>query len=422
MSIPHSKASTVGPAFVGDRRREVNDALQQFAAGSSECCIYHDLDILWERGSTDFEADGLHLSKSGYGRFASLLASSSQIGDFIHSSDARRTDVTVAHGPFGPVAMHRVRLSDELLQYLLLDGIHTCAPSALGGRGFDACVDYPHILGHAYWEGYYHASLHSGAVTSVHPRKGRDFEKPAAPLRLRAFLAAVRSVNSEWFEQLAAAAGLPDFEALLKDGRAFSDVAVQVHHGTAITEEDARYHMDGINSCLHLALSLKGARSLLCQLADQPSDTPTTRSFDFSAGDVYVSCPWAFPHGVAYPQCDWDSRIVAVQCRLLFSLEEERQLHSHPDLARRLLPAITEAIAGGTLRMPSLLDVEAEVARLSSDQASKGSASGSGFGQTIVSWGSHLSQQLANTFERLRPPPVMDTSALAELGRFHRKE
>eukprot|EP00966_Prymnesium_polylepis_P252287 5832746-Prymnesium_polylepis.1 len=72
--------------------------------------------------------------------------------------------------------------------------------------------------------------------------------------------------------------------------------------------------------------------------------------------------------------------------------------------------------------MPSLLDVEAEVARLSSDQASKGSASGSGFGQTIVSWGSHLSQQLANTFERLRPPPVMDTSALAELCRFHRKE
>jgi hypothetical protein len=245
-------------------------------------------------------------------------------------------------------------------------------------------------------EGYFHAEPQAGSLTSLHPRKGRNFEKPAAPLRLRAFLAAVRSVNSGWIARLAAKEGLPDeFTSLLARGRAFSDLAVQVHHGDAITPSDARFHTDGINSCLHLALSLRGTRSLLCKLSDTPEAKPSERIFHFSAGDVYVSCPWAFPHGVAYPRCDWDARIVAVQCRLLFTEQEAQQLGMNPEAVFRLLPAITEAIASGTLRMPSLAEVEAEAAQLISEQSSAARR----LGQSIVRLGSQL---MAQTLERLR--------------------
>lgn len=412
LSIPHCKATTVGPSFVGERRREANEAIKQFAASKPDWCIHVEVDLLWERGSTDFEPDGLHLSEAGYARFASML-SDSPLSGFIHGSVGEGDTTTVAEGPFGPVAMQRLRVSDELVQYLLLDNMQSCTELAMGRRGFDACVDYPDIEGHTYWEGYFHSESQAGSVTSVHPRKGCNFEKPAAPWRLRAFLGAVRAVNSGWLERLGAAGSLPDeFASLLTHGRAFSDLAVQVHHGAAITPSDARFHMDGINSCLHLALSLRGQRSLLCKLSDTPGEGASDRTFDFSSGDVYISCPWAFPHGVAYPQCDWESRVVAVQCRLLFTRQEEEQLESRPDLARCLLPAITEAIASGTLRMPSLAEVEAEAARRSLGQASPWNGIGMGISQAVR----RGVQLLTRTLETIRPPPVMDASALAEMA------
>ena len=56
--------------------------------------------------------------------------------------------------------MQRLRLSDELLHYLLLDDIQACGESALRLKGFDACSDYQDLGGHVYWEGYFHAEAH----------------------------------------------------------------------------------------------------------------------------------------------------------------------------------------------------------------------------------------------------------------------
>jgi hypothetical protein len=277
--------------------------------------------------------------------------------------------MTTAHGLDGPVAMQRMCMSDALLEYLFADEIFACDESRLGDCGFVSCCDHPRVPGHKYWEGYFHGRPEHRPFRSINPRKGNTFDKPAAPLRLRAFLAACRSANASWLEQVATADAVPDeFTALVKRGQAFGDMAVQVHHGDAIKDDDVSYHVDGINSCLHLALSLRGTRTLHCRLGAAPVthfNDLSHRAYTFAAGDVYLSSPSAFPHGVEYPTASWDTRVVAVQCRLLFTREQQARLEAeHPERLAALRAAVTEAITSAAFRVPTLPEVEAEAARM----------------------------------------------------------
>lgn len=116
----------------------------------------------------------------------------------------------------------------------------------------------------------------------------------------------------------------------------FADVAAQVHCRDGIPDEEVGYHVDRGNSLLHLAVSVRGHRVL--HACGEPADderegeervaaaTETEGGegaegkpvikFPQAPGDVYLSSPHFFPHGVEYPECPtWDSRIIAVQCR-----------------------------------------------------------------------------------------------------------
>lgn len=117
----------------------------------------------------------------------------------------------------------------------------------------------------------------------------------------------------------------------------FADVAAQVHLRDAIPDEEVRYHVDRGNSLLHLAVSVRGHRTLhacgelvsdddtlaaddvAAEAAEAAANTASHRpviKFPQAPGDVYLSSPYLFPHGVEYPECaTWDSRIIAVQCR-----------------------------------------------------------------------------------------------------------
>ena len=76
LSIPHSKASAVGTKGTGARRREVNERLRAYAKASRGRCVHlspAEEELVWEEGTLDFERDGLHLTRRGYERLASLL-------------------------------------------------------------------------------------------------------------------------------------------------------------------------------------------------------------------------------------------------------------------------------------------------------------------------------------------------------------
>lgn len=232
-------------------------------------------------------------------------------------------------------------------------------------------------------------------TTTLHFRLGYDFDKPAGPLRLTAFLEALRRVNEEWTEHLKAAltnlckgANTPNVVAtkilqLLTENRHFADVSSQIHFGDEVPPERANFHNDGPNSALHVALSINGRRSLFWRGSKDPafrneadvySCNPTgydtheekqspgrsdIQLFILSVCDdivnialvlccgcdcyvmwslystflmldlqyvymysVYLSSPFIVSHGVGYTQSSWEERIIAVQCRCLFTRAE----------------------------------------------------------------------------------------------------
>ena len=81
------------------------------------------------------------------------------------------------------------------------------------------------------------------------------------------------------------------------------------------------WHRDSPNSLLHMAVSIRGRRALhsFQSRTSARSDLGLLHVDWQEQGDVYVSSPWAFLHGVEYPTSDWGGRVVALQCRFLMT-------------------------------------------------------------------------------------------------------
>ena len=138
--------------------------------------------------------------------------------------------------------------------------------------------------------------------------------------------------------------------ALLQSGRAFGDLAVQIHAGQAVSAEHVSWHIDSANSTVHLALSFGGERALHSRrFASADADGAGGGGDDAHrvewqrAGDVYLSSPASFEHGVEYPRAyRWRNRAIAVQARFLLEVKRRQ---------RRLL--VERARAGGRRGSPS---------------------------------------------------------------------
>lgn len=195
---------------------------------------------------------------------------------------------------------------------------------ATGAGGFERSVDNRVNPGHIYYEGYAHALLsgHCGAVTSMNPRWGYDFAKPAAPPFLLAFFEAVRRANAPLLAAVelrlgrvgtAVSATLASF---VREGRAFADLALQTHYGD---DEAGVWHTDAPNSLLHMAVSVRGTRSLLYRVSEGQragGEPLAERRLRQAGGDVYVSNPASFAHAVEYAGAPTHAeRILAIQVR-----------------------------------------------------------------------------------------------------------
>jgi hypothetical protein len=281
-------------------------------------------------------------------------------------------------------------------------------------------IEYTHGRGagpHRYFEGYFHGLTQSTPhLKSNHPRYGytRALDKPAASPELRAFLSELRYANP-WLTEIAlelaaemrqrranaSSAESASVYALLaamfsRPEAMFSDLAVQVHFGEA---QAPIWHNDGVNSVLHMALSIHGKREVRMLLHRRPLDTPPDEehlvhrvngatTWDHAAGraakygqprkdssaidwskqfmnpmspgDIYISSPLGFLHGVDYPTCNYADRIIAVQCRLLMTRDEAKAMYEHLDvddwlhiIGERVTPILQKA----NLRIPTLADV-----------------------------------------------------------------
>ena len=170
-------------------------------------------------------------------------------------------------------------------------------------------------------------------------------DKPSAPPLLRAMYIAFREKNEEWFrgiakelkelaekdedeefrEAVGVFAGAFDPENVVSENM-LGDLAIQVHFGHEIGGGNIGFHTDALNSLFHFAFAVRGNRSLHSYRANTKEEAKTP-TFDHyvdpqKEGDVYISSPALFRHGVEYPERKWEERIVAIQARTLFSREE----------------------------------------------------------------------------------------------------
>ena len=142
---------------------------------------------------------------------------------------------------------------------------------------------------------------------------------------------------------------------------------MQTHYGA---DEPGVWHSDSANSLLHMAVSVRGVRSLLSM-----DDDGHTRSCLLPPGSVYLTSPALFPHAVEYANApSHDERILAVQARFLTSRDEievlEEARRGAPEEWRAVAEAISEALAAaGGLKLPSMADVEEALAGLAAPSA-----------------------------------------------------
>jgi hypothetical protein len=189
---------------------------------------------------------------------------------------------------------------------------------------FNLVTDNPKNPEHHYLEAYLHAlwASQTKAVVGLSPRDlSTTVEKNPVPGTLMAFFQALRNVNSALLEDLATKLEATELDeakhicGLIRNGSAFTDVAVQIHYGT---KDIGAQHNDALNSVLHCALTLHGERHLTLgnKKAKPKPDTVT-----LVGGAVYITSPAFFKHHVMYPACKYPERIVSIQARL--SLTEQ---------------------------------------------------------------------------------------------------
>lgn len=230
-------------------------------------------------------------------------------------------------------------------------------------------------------QGYFHSLVvdTGGGPTpfaSINPRIGVDMAKPAAPRALRAFYEAMRRKNTAHLCTALEGEGQSKFAHLLRElmekGRAFADLAIQIHAGTAVPEEHVNWHVDASNSILHLALAIQGSRAL----HSMRSKTPTAEQEEVvewqQPGDIYISSPAFFRHGVQYPQAyRWSKRCIAIQSRFLYNQAEFRDLataQKDPG-AHDWLEGFSRALASKPVDLPSFQEVQAIDAELAEQEA-----------------------------------------------------
>lgn len=268
-----------------------------------------------------------------------------------------------------PVALKQLHMDDDLTAYLQAIPIFSLSESELERNGFARCVDHPEVPKHIYYEGYFHGLASPSPVRSINPRKGHSMDKPACDKRFRAFIIALKRLNNAWIQNCLSGADEASrfFRSLAREKDwHFADIAVQVHAGDEINGKHIGWHNDAPNSTLHLAVSIRGRRALHSRLADKIRDEEMKlQRHEQVTGDVYVSSPFAFPHGVEYSEAKtWEERIVAVQCRFLLDEETYFKMRDTYQSLESLMDRLTNKLQECTVVLPTLQqvkDVEAEL-------------------------------------------------------------
>ena len=192
-----------------------------------------------------------------------------------------RIEYGVPKGKFGrtPLSMIILNLEKNVLMHILQYPMFSCDQIELDSlKELDRRVSPPYYI----YEGYFHALSTNNKFFSKNPNPkiGIDFFKPPVGAYVRAFFVVFRNLNfaildklrKELFtsakDRLGQGKIIEDdicyvFSKWIEDGRIFADLSIQIHFGEG-NEAKFRnaWHSDAENSLIHLAITLRGNRTL----------------------------------------------------------------------------------------------------------------------------------------------------------------
>ena len=263
------------------------------------------------------------------------------------------------------------KIDPDVLEFILKDEWLQKSDQQLLECGFNKTVDHPYLNDNFYFEGYFHGLEENTPITSINPKYGHPMEKPAAPPRLRAFIRAAQKKNEHLYRKLSECfEEYSTMNQLVEQGNMFSDLAIQIRYGTGVKYEHVNWHVDGFNSMLHMALSLQGTRKLYAKKVAEDNSSKVYCNTQ-TPGDVYLSSPAAFMHAVGHDTFKRKDRIVAVQCRILMTSEENASIHSECNIEtedrfgkkalalgrRKALDNIAKLLEEQTFALPNLKEI-----------------------------------------------------------------
>jgi len=282
----------------------------------------------------------------------------------LNSADIKVDNIIYSPIPFGRVLDGKVgkftvevnQLEEQLISFLQEESWLTQSDEELLHSGFFKTKDHGLLENEIYMEGYFHGGQGKDSIKSLKPRDGQWMDKPAAPPRLRAFVQATAAKNQELLKEIAAIFSKGStMRRLLDDGQAFQDIAVQVKYGESVKGGYLAWHVDTFNSVLHLAVSVKGSRTLYLQHLE--GDKVAKCATELPPGSVYLSSPFAFRHAVGHEDINRESRIVAVQCRIGMTPDDYQMLIAEQGSLSLELESMSSLMQVKGFLLPSLEEV-----------------------------------------------------------------
>eukprot|EP00930_Biecheleria_cincta_P063420 TRINITY_DN48952_c0_g1_i1.p1 TRINITY_DN48952_c0_g1~~TRINITY_DN48952_c0_g1_i1.p1 ORF type:complete len:436 (-),score=57.39 TRINITY_DN48952_c0_g1_i1:38-1345(-) len=205
------------------------------------------------------------------------------------------------------------------------------------------------------------------------PRKALNKPCQIAPPRTVAFVESFREINRPCWQMIVdgihsmkvESENNPDRQRLLDMlletfGESGHFAAIEVQAGPAVRNHSMCWHRDGPAGLLHLAVTLGGSRNFRFR---SPNETHEIQS---RAGGFYLSSPFLFEHGVEYHKAREETGpLLTLMCRFGF-LDQSDALWAGRDLGTNMWDVteliancLKECIDSGSLRLPSMQEVQA---------------------------------------------------------------
>lgn len=187
---------------------------------------------------------------------------------------------------------------------------------------------------HSYFEMLCHSSSGSNRhnlIESSNARYAKRYESSyrttlyPCTIQIMALVELIHKLNKQFKLDLIESLknkSIPHYDEIVSG--MFRNVAVQFHFNKPSLPAEKTLHLDHINSCIHIAITLSGTRNIL--FSDKNLDR---QKITLKPNNVYLTSPTYVLHGIEVPELSENNASISIQLRTLLSPESATDLYKN---------------------------------------------------------------------------------------------